>query len=693
MRRSVAVATAVLVLIALALGAAAVFLPRVLEGAAVRERLRVEVERASGHPVAWRELRVGWLPPVVEVAGAELGDPEDPVVAADRARFRLALAPLLASRVVFEEIEIAGATIRLVRDESGLHLPRGGGPPSADAGEATPGAEGDGAAGTGPRVSVRDLEVADSTFVFLDRTVDPPARLEFVEVSGTASFAAGTRLRAVRVRGRTPAGGEVDLRAQLGAGSAVDLELRVRGLPTLAVAAWLPERSAVRGGWITGSVVARGDLGGALELGADLRVEDTRLTLGELSLSGAVGIRADLEGNPPTGPFEIDADAAEIVYGDGIFTKPAGRPGRATGRVVSRGGGVAVDDLRVRIGEAEARGSLRLGPPRELALAAPLALSALAPLLPVPEGAGLEGRLVPDGFRVRWPPPEVRGVLRLDPLRYRGVGGAVLHVSGPLLGEGDALAATGLAATLDRSEFELSGRVGGLRDEPSYEFAVAGASLPAESIVRLLRRGSPVLTGPFRVQAVLGGPVAGPFAETVRGRAAFDGGPGTIAGTSLLQAAFEQLGAVASKVHRLGRVLGQQVVPFYDEGFERLAGSFEVGGGFAETRDLRIEYPHYRVELTGRLELATLGLQASGRLVLDRQVDAAIRRGLELLGGEPEPRTLELARIRGTLQDPEVELSATAVAGFLASYALDAPLRALGGLLRRADPRRLVPSP
>jgi hypothetical protein len=87
----------VLVAVALlALGAAAWLLPRWLEGDAFRELLVGAARDATGRDVAWDDLSLALFPPRLVATQLRVGEAVAPLVVAERADLRIAVAPLLA---------------------------------------------------------------------------------------------------------------------------------------------------------------------------------------------------------------------------------------------------------------------------------------------------------------------------------------------------------------------------------------------------------------------------------------------------------------------------------------------------------------------------------------------------------------------------------------------------------------------
>jgi hypothetical protein len=159
--------------------------------------------------------------------------------------------------------------------------------------------------------------------------------------------------------------------------------------------------------------------------------------------------------------------------------------------------------------------------------------------------------------------------------------------------------------------------------------------------------------------------------ESLTGRGRFAIRDGWTSGRSLLQTSLEALITVARPLHLIQRGLKAGRGKSSDR-FESVTGSFEISGGFARTRDLRIREREHSVDLAGTLRLSDLALDMRGTLTF---ADA----------GDDEPggvrHGIPLAHVGGTLGDPKVEVSSDAARSFAAALE---PGRKLGARLERA---------
>ena len=116
----------------------------------------------------------------------------------------------------------------------------------------------------------------------------------------------------------------------------------------------LPDPGGEFAGRFSGCVDVHVGLGTAgtrpATLGLRLQSPSARIRLQEISLEGPVRIQADLQGlrKEPVGSFEIDADGALVEYAGGM-QRASGRSALVTGRIRTRAGRLAVDQLELSL--------------------------------------------------------------------------------------------------------------------------------------------------------------------------------------------------------------------------------------------------------------------------------------------------------------------------------------------------------
>ena len=85
----------------------------------------------------------------------------------------------------------------------------------------------------------------------------------------------------------------------------------------------------------------------------------------------------------------------------------------------------------------------------------------------------------------------------------------------------------------------------------------------------------------------------------------------------LLEGTIERLGVLGAFAFALGSAKGgSSLQRFYGDEFESITGTFRVGDGRARSRDLRLLYRHYQVDLDGSLGLVDSSLDFKGLLTI-----------------------------------------------------------------------------
>jgi uncharacterized protein involved in outer membrane biogenesis len=165
-----------------------------------------------------------------------------------------------------------------------------------------------------------------------------------------------------------------------------------------------------------------------------------------------------------------------------------------------------------------------------------------------------------------------------------------------------------------------------------------------------------VLEGPLDLDARLEGRLGRRRSAlaTLGGDVSLRIAPGRLRNASLLRAAL----AGAARVGR-GPAAEGALEQAADDRFDSLAGHFHIERGVARTDDLRLAYPGSAALLRGSVGLADQALDLS----------AAAEIGTPAAGARP--RSIPLASVRGTLDDPELELTNAALAGAASAYTGD----------------------
>lgn len=609
MRVALRALAVVAVLLVAALGALAVLLPRLVDRPEIRARIEVAAREATGREIAYEYLRAGVFPPAIEVgkpvlSGETAGAP--PLFEADRVALRLALLPLLERAIVVDRLEIDGARVRLVRAPRASASPGAAsaqpaqpvapapsGMPAAPEPPAPPSPSGEPTAlatrsegETGlSSLGVRAIDIENARVTLEDQTVSPPVLLVLDDVDAkirATSPDAPVRFEAAL---RIESGGNVSVQGTATLAGEIDAEATLEKVDAKPFAAYLGSGRSVAG-LLGGSVHVSGPATALAKVDAKLRMEEAALVLDAVRLQGRLGLSASLVSTAGAlgGPFEIDATEADLAYA-GAFRKPPGTAATTSGTLRARPDGrFDVEELRVKIKNFEAHGSLRSQPQRELALAAePFELAGWESLLPALGGRPLAGRLGLD--------------VRVSALDRAPVG---------------ALSAAG--RDIDASA--LSANVSGpLRFDARFEAPLASTR---------------------------------PFTDVVAGTLDFALGPGTLQGVSMLRDTIERSGPVVQAAVAAGQAFGgRDVQRMYGDRFERISGAVKVGGGLARFDPIEAVYRDYRVDLRGSVRLADRALDAKGEIVFADAKGAGAMRGQTLpishIGGSLDRPRVELS--------------------------------------------------
>ena len=320
--------------------------------------------------------------------------------------------------------------------------------------------------------------------------------------------------------------------------------------------------------------------------------------------------------------------------------------------------------------------------------AAPFATRQLVPWLATWDGPAPEGRLGFDGLAVRLDPLSVEGAIDLDGVGLPLEAGHLGVVTGRVEGEGDALVGDGLRVEVAGQPVALSLRVTGLAAGPRARIQLQGDGVESAALLAALGGPAETLSGPLRLDAELRAPLGGggELTDALRGRIAFAIAPGRLKGVSLLRSTFDRLGEFGELAFLAGAAFGgSSMQRFYGDEFEELSGSFDVADGIATTRDLKIRYRHYQADLRGRVRLGDQSLDMTGDLTLDAEVDEVVAAGSGNAQVAPEPRVIPLARVTGTVSDPEVKVTRRVAVGLARVYLADRGK--LGEVERKIDER------
>jgi uncharacterized protein involved in outer membrane biogenesis len=608
--------------------AAAVLVPRILDRPETKERIAAAAKDATGRTLRYERLGFGLLPPRVEVEGVALeGGPQDPPLRADGIALQVALAPLLARTVLVDEVVVRGADVTLTRTKDGIELPIEA-PADAAKEKGAGGAEPEAGEGGGVSIAVREVRLEDSRVVLVDRTVRPAAEWVIDELDASARGRLGTDAPIEFDVAAKLAGAPLSAAGEGSPAGDFDAKLALDAFPLERLGPYLPEGLALKG-----------------------------LAAFELEASGTAEKFA--------GPLALDLTRAEIRRGDS-FVKPAGDRAAFTGRVVREGEAIRIEGGKLALRDVSLDVAAQLAPKTRVRIDAErFELAPFGGWLPGLAESGVSGAVAFDGLEASVDPVSVKGGLVLDAVAAP-VGETSGTLTGRLEGRGNSLAGEAMELRVAEQLFRLGVVVDSLASEPQASLRLASEGADAGKLITGLSGKNSTLEGPLALGTDLRAPLSDPdgLLRALTGRFELGVTPGRLRGVSLLRAAFAALGTAGGLAERLGAAKGKSMERFYQDAFETLAGSFQIGGGLARTEDLHLVYDDYRVDLAGAYGLLDESLDFEGKLTLFEEIDQALAEG----AARGVKREIPLAAVRGTLADPKVTITPQVALAFAASY-------------------------
>lgn len=687
MRRWVRALAVLSTLFVIAIVLLAIGLPRLVDRPEVRARIEAAAREATGRNVHFDQLGVGIFPPRVRVLhpsveGTTPGEP--PLFSAQEVALRVALLPLFARTLVVDSLEVVKPMLHLVRTPGGAP-PRESAPsPSAGAAPVLSSDAG------GFNLAVRHLALHEGTVMLEDRGLTPPVKWTLEDVQAAAD---GTSLGApirFSLSCRLASGGSLRAKGTSTTSGKVDLDANLEGIDLGAAKPYAGKSATALAGSVGGTIHAQGAPTGPDAIDADLKISAADIVVNSIAVQGPLSVHAQLAGEPASfsGRFDVDASAAQLVY-QGGFTKPVGTPATLSGQLVHDAqGALGVDDLHVKIKNLDAQGTLRTGSRTRLELRAkPLALDGWESLVPSLGGAGLRGELAPGALAVTTGPLDLAGAPGFHQVVVQFPGKPPLTIDGSLELAGDAVRTRSLVVHLAGQPFSVAAELSALATQPHYHLQLGANQVDSKALVNAFSQRKDVFEGPLTLKGDFSGPLGSeaPLVQTVRGTSRVDVGRGRLRGVSLLQSTFNQLGGFGQLALAAGRAQGgKDLQRFYEDEFESIGGTFVVADGRATTNDLRMIYRNYIIDLRGGLGLADQSVDMTGKLTMDKELDAAVASGASpgANAASAEARVIPLAHVTGTLSEPKVSIRGEDAAAFAASYAFG---RERGKLEKKID--------
>ena len=696
-------------LVGVAVLALAIAVPRLLDRPEVRDRISDGARQATGRELAWSRLEIGWLPPAFEVHDAVLKPAGDEApLTAESISLRVGLLPLLGGVVSIDSLDISGAELELVRTADGFELPIE--PPDDAAGSdavPAPGAAGapgpedalDGGDADPIALAVRSVRIEDVRLRIVDESlgVKPPPSLALVDLRADAS---GGRALDAPIpfdwSAKLESGGELSGSGAASMDGTWSTSLEISELALAPLAPWVAQLAG--GGRADGTLEAAGAGGDVVRAKLELALGALHVAEGDLELEGGVPVNVDLaagENGVMTGPVHLDLTDARLAYSD-TFAKPAGDvleiDGTASLDAFGAGPlGLRLSDTRVELPGVTATVEASVLPDLAVEVSAPaFDPSGIARWLPATADLPATGRLALDGWSVALDPMRLGGAIQLEQVAWPLEGGENAVISGTLEGRADGVRGEDITVRIAAETLTASVDVRQLDSEDPFALlGVVGEGLDTEALLRATGSDDNTVSGALDVDAKLRAPLSGEgeMSERASGDIRFSIAPGRFRGVSLLRSTFDALGGFGEVALVAGQLFGgDRLKRFYGDEFERATGTVRLDRGLARTDDFLLEYRDYRVDLAGTYRVATSEVDMTGQLTMYEDIDKALAEGVPTAeGGKAVDRTIELSRVTGRLDDPNVTLTRTAVVSFSRAYLGDRGR--LGRIQEKVDER------
>ena len=660
MRALVRVVLALLLAAAAGIGAVAWLLPRWASGEEFRELLLGAARDATGRDVGYDELSLALFPLRLVATNMRVGDPAAPLVVSEHVAMSVALAPLLQRVVQIDSLALDAVTWRIVRSAGGIELPIAKQVAAREAVSVAPRFQQAAmiplavTGATELRLAVRSIELHRTRIVWDDRVAEPPLQLEVRDVEGRADGTSAEGPVAVSLAGTVASGGTLRIDGTATLTGVLDLTATLDALDLAPLAGYFGRDFALSGR-MGGALRARGPAEELEAFDVDLEIADAGLRAGPVSAQGPIALKARLHGaiEKPEGDVEIDATRASLAAYGGAFQKPPGAPATATGRLVlDADGRISLDDVRLSI--KNMNGQLRPQPDGLRFDAAPFDLAGWGGL--VPALAAVRARRAD---RVRRRARRVDAVLARRTRRARRRAATTRwaradRAAGRARRRGPRLPQR--TARRDDRRPSRHGRARRARQRRTDRSSGAArdAGCRCACAARRALRASPTCSRVPRRS----GPIS-PARSALRrwrssqGTSISRSAPG--ASRTCRRCARRSTASRATTSPRgssTGASAERSLAPYLTDRFESITGNFAIGGGRARTDALVLRYPGYQLELRGSVGLADQRLDLAGRIALGEEI-------LSALAGKPAEqdggaRMLEVARVRGTAEEPEV---------------------------------------
>ncbi len=665
---------ALVALFVVALGAVAIFLPRIADRPEVRERIVSEARAATGRELSYEGIGVGLLPPRLEMRAPVLaGEEGDAPISADRIGLRIAWLPLLARKLVIESVEVEGPALILLRTADGFVLPFS--PPEEEEEAPEPrGPREEEPESEGFDLLLRGIRISDATLTIEDRMLEPAASLVVHDLSATLQGASLSTAVDFDLAAKLAETGRLAIQGHRASGGDLQLSLQLAALSLASLEPWIGDDDLVGNLELDVTAEMQRDVFDSLDVKA--RLTDATLEFGDVVVTGVLPVVASLAGPADrlAGPVDLDLADVELSI-DETFRKPRGMPGRLAGRLIQEGDARTLQELVIELHNLKATGRASLGERREIKLdAEAFSLAGWEELLPALGDQPLPGTLQLDGLELGLGPLSVQGSFLVAGFEYPLEDGQLLTLNGRFRGTGDAIEGEGLDLRVAEQPFQLALRIHDLAGEPMFAGRLDADDADSQLLLAALAGKEDTLSGPLRLRSEWSGALTGEdeLLERVKGKLRFDIAPGRMKGVSFLEKTFKGLRETGGAVVAIGRLAaGEKADKYYGDEFKRLGGTLDIQKGIASTRDLRLDYLDYRVDLRGNVGVVSRKLDLTGKLTIFEELDEALAPTEGEEPKAPRERVIPLAAVKGTIDDPKVTVTAEATRAFGAAYVAD----------------------
>jgi hypothetical protein len=372
------------------------------------------------------------------------------------------------------------------------------------------------------------------------------------------------------------------------------------------------------------------------------------------------GIEASASGelDPVALDVSVNLTPGEIRYGD-VFQKPAGIAAGFEGRLKAKGDGdLLLENGKLALHVLQAGVTAHLGE-RTLVTAdvAPFDVSGWDEMLPALAEYQPSGQLDIGTLKLSTDPLELHADIGLDGLSAQVPDAGPVAVRGGVAARGQTIETRKLALVAADQTIHVDATVRDLAATPSFQVSTRTVDSDTNQLVSAFAGRRDTFFGLLNWTGDLSGTVGDSLIRSLDGSTTLDIRDGRIVGLSILEATFDAIAgkgggrSAASVVALAGVLTGKDLEKYYGDDFELLAGTLRVARGVASTRDLRLVYRDYKVELKGHLGLEDGRYEMTGTLTLGKEIDATLADDMGGKSRSKRPAVIPIG-LRGSLNEP-----------------------------------------